>query len=714
MIRIQNSFDKFENIAVNSFYFILRSALSLTMGFLTAKCTIFAELSPFSIILLSSGSKVGLIPTFCFLGGALGYLTNPVDLAVFKYISALTMIFVVYMVFEKSMRILKGDLAIIAAISCFTSGFLFLLAGNLTLFSVLLLVCESILVCCCVYFINYAANAFRRCCHLSPRELIAASVTFILILLSIQDISVLNLNLARILGFIALFLAFHCLRISHAAVFGGGLGIVLSAIENGGESVFTAIIVGTLVGCIFSNFSHRFAMASFTIAYYAVLFFFGKFPWSYWLFSEPPIAMGILFLMPKDKIKTFLSNYISVRNHNNSAKEQNKKTLEGCRQSCNALCPRADICYEKNLQEICDVLESSDNKIENNAYIRERLPFCIKPNAMQHNILMEISKSKGENFDLLIKDINDLSKKIQIKMSAHSSPVRFYPDEEAKIKSELERRKLSIQNIEFFEDGKNCKKCELAFSLQEDVLHENILRDVFAPYFKEGFTIKIAENNELFYAQIREKSNYIITCSALCKNKIGEQLCGDNAMGFSPDKHTYCLLLADGMGSGENARLQSKLAIDTLHKLISSGLTPQNALNLYRAVERFRENGSFATIDLCLINLKDGTADFYKAGAYDSFYIHNDKLSIIKGGGMPLGLSEYDRVKHCTYRLSDGDYLIMASDGLSALGTQQEASVLMNKNDNIRLYAQNILKSMPESTNDDITIIVAKFQKSDA
>lgn len=714
MIRIQNSFDKFESIAVNSFYFILRTALSLTLGFLTAKCTIFAELSPFSIILLSIGSKVGLIPTFCFLGGSLGYLTNPVDLTVFKYITALTMIFVVYMVFEKSMRILKGDLAIIAAICCFTSGFLFLLAGSLNFFSVLLLVCESVLVCCCVYFVNYAAGAFRKCCHLSPRELIAASVTFILILLALQDISFFNLNLARTLGIIVLFLAFYCLKTSHAAVLGGGLGIVLAAIESGGESIFTAIIVGTLVGCIFSNFSHRFAMGSFIVAYYAVLFFFGKFPWSYWLFSEPPIAMAILFLMPKDKIKALLSNYISVRNQNNATKESSKKSLDGCKQSCRALCPKAAICYEKNLQEICDVLESSNEKIEDIIYIKERLPFCIKPNAMQNTIRTELSKSNGEDFDTLIREINEISKKMEFKMSVHRSPIRFFGEEEIKIKADLEKRKLSVRNIEFFEDGNNCKKCEIAFSIQEDVLYEKILREVITPYFKEGFTIKISESNENFYVQIKEKSNFIITCSALCKNKNGEQFCGDNAMGFTVNKHTYCLLLADGMGSGEDARLQSKLAIDTLHKLLCGGLTPQNALNLYRAAERFREDGSFATIDICMVNLKDGTADFYKAGAYDSFYIHNDKLSIIKGGGIPLGLSEYDRVKHCTYRLSDGDYLVMASDGLSALGLQQETSILMHKCDNIRLYAQNILKNMPESTNDDITIIVAKFQSTGA
>ena len=322
----------------------------------------------------------------------------------------------------------------------------------------------------------------------------------------------------------------------------------------------------------------------------------------------------------------------------------------------------------------------------------------------------------GEEFDDLIEQLNQLSRKMEVKMVSSVSPIRFFADEEAIIRKELEQRKLTVRDINFIEDSQHCKKCDIAFSPEEDVLYKKILREVMAPYFNEGFTIKTAEKDGNYWAHIKEKSNFIISCAALCKNKSGEHICGDNALGFSLGKDTYCLLLADGMGSGTEAGYESKLAVDTVRKLLSGGLSVQNALNIYRSAERFRENSGFTTVDICVIDLKEGIAEFYKAGAYDSFFLHKDKLSVLCGGGMPLGISEHDRVKHLSIRISDGDFLIMGSDGLTAFNEQLESSILICKNENVRIYAQNILRQLseisPEVTGDDITVIVSKFQKS--
>ena len=648
MIRVQNKLDKFENTAISLFYFILRSALSFGVGYITAKCTVLEDFSPFSIILLSVSPKIGLVPTFCYLGSSLGHLTNPFDLTIFKYITALTMIFTVYMVFQKTMHIIKSDTAVLSAGCCLVSGFFFMLAGNMTLFSVLLLICESILICCCIYFVNYAAKAFKKCCYLSSRELIAVSVTLILILISLQNISLFNINISRLLSISILFLALNCLKTSHTAVLGCCLGIISAAVANGGETIFTAMIVGTLAGCVFSAFSNRLAMTSFIIAYYAVLFFFGKFPWSYWYFSEPPIAMVLVFFIPKEQLRKFLSSYITVKSPDGS-------TIE----------PKTNI---------------------------------------------------GQDIEALVDQFNQISKSIETKMNDTLSPVHFFIEEEKNIRKELENRKVNVRDINFIEDEQRCKKCDITFSVDDDILCEEIIKEAVSPYFSTGFTLKVAEQSGNYWAHIKEKSNYIISCAALCKNKSGEPVSGDNAFGFSINKDTYCLILADGMGSGNEAGYESKLVIDTLKKLLIGGMTVQNALNIYRSSERFREEERFTTIDICMIDLKDGVADFYKAGSYDSFFIHKDKLSVLRGGGMPLGLSENDRVKHQSIRISDGDFLIMGSDGLTAFDKQTDAMILLCKHDNVKTYTQNILKRIFEINgnrcDDDITIIAAKFQKN--
>ncbi len=646
MIRIQNKLDKLESSAIALFYFLLRSTLSFGIGYITAKCNIFDDFSPFSIILLSVSPKIGLVPTFCFLGSSLGHLSNPFQMAIFKYITALTMIYIIYMVFQKSLHMIQNDSAILAAGCCLGSGFLFMLTKGFTLFSVLLLICECILICCCIYFVNYTASAFKKSCFLSSRELIAAAVSLILILITLQHITVFNLSISRLIIFILLFLALSCLKTSHTAVLGCCLGIISAAIGNGGEAIFTAMIVGTLLACVFSSFSERLAVTAFGIAYFAVLFFFGKFPWNYWYFAEPPIAMAAVCFVPKKPLKSFLSSYITVK-----------------------------------------VAEDD-------------------PVPSPHN----------EDVEQLIEEFSLLSKKIENKISAKIADVQFLIEEEKTIKSALNARNLTVRDLNFIIDRHHCKKCEIIVEKREDLNIENILQKTISPYFNDEYTIKLIEQKDTVCAVFKDKSNYTISCVALCRNKQNETVSGDHTCGFFIDKNTYCILLADGMGSGENAGHESKLAVETLQKLLQSELSVQNALNIYRSTERFRKEDFFTTIDMCFINLKDGIAEFYKAGAFDSYLIHKDRLTVITGGGMPLGLSENDRIKHQSFRISNDDFLIMGSDGLSAFDNQSEASILLCKDDDIRTYAQKIFKRLAEVSgedrNDDVTVIAAKFQKA--
>lgn len=721
MVQVRNQLDRFQHTVTSAFYFFLRAALSLGLGFLAARCALFENFSPFCLILLSVSPEIGLMPTFCYLGSTAGLLTGAFNLSVFKYITALTMIYIVYMVFRKSMRVIKSDTAILSAACCFTAGFLFLLVGELSLFSVLLLLGESVLVCCCIFFVSYAVKGFRKCCYLSARELIAAGITLILILVSLHGVTLFQMSVARILAIAILFLALCCLKTSHAAVLGSCLGIILAAVGNGGEAVFTAIIVGTLVGCVFSNFSDRFAMASFILVYYAVLFFFGKFPWNYWYFSEPLISFALVFFIPKKRLRSFLASYIAVKTPKGSAEniQPPKNLMEACQRECESLCPKAAICYQKNAPELAEALESLSERFcqtEEIGNIEECLPFCIKPHAMADIIEKRLVYSHSEDFEDLVEQLNHLSRKMELKMDASIRSVRFLTDEEAAIRAGLEKRRLQVRDINFILDERSCKKCDIQCAAGGDLLYEKIIREVVAPFFPDGFTIKTIETEGEIAVHIKESSTFQISCAALCKTKNGEQICGDNALGFSAGKGIYYLLLADGMGSGKEASLQSELAIDTIRKLVSGGLSIPNALNVYQSASRFRQESSFTTIDICRIDLNGGTADFYKAGAYDSFHLRNGKIAILQGGGMPLGLSENDRVRHLNVKLADGDYLILASDGLSVLNENLEPVLAGSQHENVRIFAQKILQQLSEITEsgagDDITVMVCKFQKT--
>ena len=720
MIKVRHQFDRVQRTLVAGFYYFLRITLSLVLGFLSAKCSLSENFSPFSLILLSVSPEIGLIPTFCYLGAAFGVLLNPFNLSVFKYITALTMIYVIYMIFHKSLKIEKKDTAVLSAACCFTSGFLFLLVGQLNLFNVLILIGECILICCCIYFVTYAVRAFRRCCYLSSRELIAAAITLILILVSLHNVYFFNMSVARIVSIALLFLALCCLKTSHTAVLGSCLGIILAAVGNGGEAIFSAVVVGTLVCCVFSAFSDRFAMAAFILVYYAVLFFFGKFPWNYWYFGEPLLAFGMVALIPKAKLRSFLSSYIAVKKSRKQADKEKtpQKLLAACREDCDMICPKAAICYEKNEPELSEALEALSERFfqtDELGRIEDAIPFCIKPRAMAEIIEKRLVSSQSEDFEDLVDQLNHLSRKIELKMDASVRSIRFLTDDEEKIRKTLEKRGLTVRDISLFLDERGSKQCEIYFTGNGDLLYENIVREVVAPHFPIGFLLTLKENEGIFTARIRESAQFSITCCALCKTKKDEQISGDTAIGFSIGKSLYYLVLADGMGSGKEASLQSELVIGTIRKLIAGGLSIPGALKIYRSAARFRRNDVFTTVDICAVDLDSGAADFYKAGAFDSYHIHNGRLTVLSGGGVPLGLCEKDRLRHLSVQLSDGDYLILASDGLSALEGDLEKVLTESIQENVRDFARRILRSLSEkseSGKDDVTVMVCKFQKN--
>ena len=89
-------------------------------------------------------------------------------------------------------------------------------------------------------------------------------------------------------------------------------------------------------------------------------------------------------------------------------------------------------------------------------------------------------------------------------------------------------------------------------------------------------------------------------------------------------------------------------------------------------------------------------------------------MTQLRGGGIPLGLNERDRLCHQNIKFEDGDYLIMASDGLSVLGDAINQVLSESKNQDVRIFAQRILHEVAvvtNGTNDDITVMVCKFHK---
>lgn len=153
---------------------------------------------------------------------------------------------------------------------------------------------------------------------------------------------------------------------------------------------------------------------------------------------------------------------------------------------------------------------------------------------------------------------------------------------------------------------------------------------------------------------------------AVLRPKEGESVCGDTLMSFQTEQGTWCLLLADGMGSGEAARKESALTCRLLRQFLEAGIAPDAALKTLNSAMALRgaDTGSFTTIDLCVYDPRTSEASFYKFGAAPSYLKKGGTVRRITGGSLPAGLRGASAAPDITRTpLEPGAFAIMISDG---------------------------------------------------
>ncbi len=154
-------------------------------------------------------------------------------------------------------------------------------------------------------------------------------------------------------------------------------------------------------------------------------------------------------------------------------------------------------------------------------------------------------------------------------------------------------------------------------------------------------------------------------------------------------------MLCDGMGSGEFAMQQSKLAVQLLQALLSGGLSMRLSLNIINTVLSFQYGGvRFSTMDIALWNLNTNKLELYKYGSAPSFIKNGRKVVSYDGDSLPVGILPRVEAALLEHDIADGDLLIMMSDGLYELndeGFQWETIIRCMPTSNPQLVAEYLM-----------------------
>lgn len=166
---------------------------------------------------------------------------------------------------------------------------------------------------------------------------------------------------------------------------------------------------------------------------------------------------------------------------------------------------------------------------------------------------------------------------------------------------------------------------------------------------------------------LEEESDFLVLTGFSRAVKEDEVVSGDNYAVIEAEKGRMTIMLSDGTGSGEKACRDSERVLDLMEKMLEAGYETGAAVNMVNtALFAVGEDGNHPTLDICEIDLYQGSCQFRKIGGAATFLkrSENGEVEQLALGNLPLGIFPQIDVTPLCRKLEDGDYLIMVSDGV--------------------------------------------------
>lgn len=149
------------------------------------------------------------------------------------------------------------------------------------------------------------------------------------------------------------------------------------------------------------------------------------------------------------------------------------------------------------------------------------------------------------------------------------------------------------------------------------------------------------------------------------RKKDGAYVSGDNFSVLQLENGNFLLGLSDGMGSGSTACKESELVLDLVERFLEAGFSMETAIRMMNSAMVLKgEADLFSTVDLCNIDLYDGSASLYKIGAAASFLKREGEVKCFSSHSLPVGVGNNPEVDRAEISLQNGDFLVMVTDGV--------------------------------------------------
>ena len=425
-------------------------------------------------------------------------------------------------------------------------------------------------------------------------------------------------------------------------------------------------------------------------------------------------------------LQDFLDN-LEELNDNILYEEISKEENGIARDICDKMLEN-DIIVDKDLVQILQ--EHNNYVFMRDENIRNDLQDIIKianrtlKNAQINRIKEQERYKAQEELNQNLKNVSEIIKEYQKKSKADI--VNEFENKEKEIELLLKSKNININKCNVKKLKNNKVIVELRLNYNNSRLREKEIITNICETISKSIGTKMAlqrekinqENEE--YSQIySSEDKYVLQVGSSKVTKDGSSVSGDCSLQIKLADGKYLLAISDGMGTGEKARECSKITLKLLKQILSAGFNNEETIKLLNSkMKLINMKDMYSTLDASILDLYTGHADILKNGASNTYIKNKKNIKKIESKNMPIGIVDNIDLQEERITLSNGDIIVMCSDGI--LDTKDSENELWIENflknistNNVQKIADLILAEAIDNNfgiaQDDMTVIVSKI-----
>ncbi len=190
---------------------------------------------------------------------------------------------------------------------------------------------------------------------------------------------------------------------------------------------------------------------------------------------------------------------------------------------------------------------------------------------------------------------------------------------------------------------------------------------------------------------------------------------GDTYAVFGDGAGKEYVILSDGMGSGKNAAVESRMVVKMFKNLIGCGVEYPSAVKIINSVMLTKSpEETFATLDVARIDLEMCGLTLIKSGASATLIRHRGNVIKIVSPTFPIGIYSKSEISVTECEFEENDIIIMFSDGINEKEYRFIKELLLSSDDLKKIVDEICAKAdvfNPTLHSDDITVIGIRVHK---